>query len=345
MNGLRKTTRANFPFSDRPRRNRHSNERPKAPPKRQDFFLEPLESRLLLSADLLGVPAWVDQGPGPIENGNNVILTLPGQNSPQDGAVHAIAADPSNANRVFIATVNGGLWRSTNATFSRFDGADNDGDGVNDEADETPTWTPLTDQYPSLSFGAIALSPLDPNTLFAGTARTSSGGDGGPLTGMLRSTDGGDTWIAIGGTTFNGQNIERIVPTALGGTLANQVVLTAGGNGIMRSVDGGQTWNQISGTLATSDGLDNNADGTIDELGELNLPGGYFTDVVADPTNTNRFTQRGRARPSYRGEFSSAPMAALVGPWSTRDLPLAAASGPTALSCRCRRPMAKSTRP
>src|SRR6266540_5995296 len=166
MRGLLKAARANFSFSDRPRRNRHSKKTCiKALPKRQDFSLEPLESRLLLSADLLGVPDWVDQGPGPIENGNNVILTLPGQNSPQDGAVHAIAADPSNANRIFIATVNGGLWRSTNATFSRFDGADNDGDGVNDEADETPTWTPLTDQYPSLSFGAIALSPLDPNTL------------------------------------------------------------------------------------------------------------------------------------------------------------------------------------
>src|SRR5262245_59386950 len=37
----------------------------------------------------IGVLDWNEQGPGPIENGNNVIL--PAQNRPQVGAVHAIA--------------------------------------------------------------------------------------------------------------------------------------------------------------------------------------------------------------------------------------------------------------
>ena len=62
MNGLLKTTRANFSVSDRPRRNRP----PKPLPKQQNFLLEPLESRLLLSADLLGTAAstieWVNRG-------------------------------------------------------------------------------------------------------------------------------------------------------------------------------------------------------------------------------------------------------------------------------------------
>ena len=70
MKGLQTTTRANSPFSEAPRRDRSSNRvRAEALPKRQDFVLEPLESRLLLSADLLGPPPiWTDLGPGPITN-------------------------------------------------------------------------------------------------------------------------------------------------------------------------------------------------------------------------------------------------------------------------------------
>jgi hypothetical protein len=58
--------RTNFPFGDRPPRSRYSNlVRTKALPKRQSFLLETLESRLLLSAVLLGPSAtWTDLGPG-----------------------------------------------------------------------------------------------------------------------------------------------------------------------------------------------------------------------------------------------------------------------------------------
>src|SRR5262249_41349509 len=125
MRGLLEATRANFSFSDRRRRNRHSNERPKVLPKRQDFALEPLESRLLLSANLVGVPDWSALGPGAITNASNV--DLDGNSNPngtpirtgdagdiQAGAIEAVAVDRNNAAHVAIGALNGGVWVTGN---------------------------------------------------------------------------------------------------------------------------------------------------------------------------------------------------------------------------------------
>ena len=71
-----------------------------------------LEDRTLPSVTLTGVPNFIPQGPGPIVSGQTEGLT----NNPVTGAVNAIAPDPSNANRVFIGTVNGGIWMTNNAT-------------------------------------------------------------------------------------------------------------------------------------------------------------------------------------------------------------------------------------
>ncbi len=222
-------------------------------PLRRTLVFESLESRLLLSVGLIGVPIWAEQGPGPIHNGNNVIMT----DSPQAGAVEAIAVDPANAARVFIATVDGGVWRTSNATAAN------------------PNWTPLTDQFPSLSMGDIEFSPLDAtnNTLFAGVGRFSNGrGDGGSLTGVLRTADGGDTWAQLGTSTFNGLSIQTVVPTAL--SIAGQQVVLAGtvnNNGLYRSADNGGTWTQISGAFGSG------------------LPLGAVTDIIADSANNMRF--------------------------------------------------------
>ncbi len=211
----------------------------------RSLFLEHLESRVLLAIDLSGVPSWVEQGPGTILNGNNV-EGIPGR--PQAGAVTAMAPDPTNANRLFVASTNGGVWRTTNATAAN------------------PSWTPLTDQFGTLSTSAIAFSPLDAtrNTLYVGTGTTSSGfGDGGPQIGVLKTTDGGNTWSVIG-QSLAGNQINQIIPTALG-TPATQVVLAATNSGIYRSVDGGLTF------------------------GAVPIRAGNVVDMDADPSNPNRF--------------------------------------------------------
>jgi hypothetical protein len=201
----------------------------------------------------LAAPAWVEQGPGPILNGANT-EGMPGPN-PVAGAINAILPSPSSSDIVFVGTVNGGVWKTSNATAA------------------SPTWTPLTDtQLPALSINSLAMSPVNPNTLFAGTGSTSSDAFlGSPGFGVAQSTDGGATWTVLAASTFAGRRIDSIVPTSLA---SGNVVLAAtlfDKGGVYRSTDNGVTFTRISGN------------------GTSGLPDAGVSQLIADPGNSNRF--------------------------------------------------------
>jgi hypothetical protein len=95
-------------------------------------------SAALTPALLAQAAKWVEQGPGPIINGQDVGLTNP--TNPVSGAINAIATVPGDPNTLYVAAVNGGIWKTTNATAA------------------TPTWTPLTDTaLPALSMRSLAI--------------------------------------------------------------------------------------------------------------------------------------------------------------------------------------------
>jgi len=175
---------------------------------------------------------WNEQGPGPTLNGQTE--GLPG--NPVAGAVSSIAVDLVHPGTIYLGTVNGGVWKSTNANTA------------------APSWRPLTDlQLPALSISSIAISPLNANTIFAGTGSTSSDAfEGSPGFGVIRSTDGGATWSILAGATFAGRRIISIAPLArTSGGLAGQVVLAAtlfDGGGVYRSTNGGNSFVRVSGT-------------------------------------------------------------------------------------------------
>ena len=194
---------------------------------------------------------WTAQGPGPTRNGQ-VENILP--NNEVVGAIQTVAAHPTDSNILYVGGVNGGIWRTSNATAA------------------SPNWTPLSDNFPSLSIGALEFDPTDLNhqTLIAGIGRTSSFGRvGGPLTGLFRTTDGGDNWAQISHPLLANQNISGVA--ARGATLLAAANLTFVGinGGLFRSVDGGINWVLVSG-----------ANG---------LPAGGVWDLVGDPGNPNRF--------------------------------------------------------
>jgi hypothetical protein len=216
-----------------------------------------LLAALLVSTAARGSePQWVEQGPGP--------AVVSGAYTEVTGAVNALAPHPTDPNTLYAATVNGGIWRTRDAEAI------------------SPTWVPLTDQWPSLSTTAIVFDPLDAThrTLWAGLGHASSGSPqngppNGPLLGLLRTQDEGATWTELGRSTFSGQTISSILPTTIV-TPTGQVILVTtwwfnGRAGLYRSADGGVTWMQLCGTKADLDGLDNDADGSVDEPNEVQL--------------------------------------------------------------------------
>jgi hypothetical protein len=137
-----------------------------------------------------------------------------------------------------------------------------------------------------LSINSLAISPINPRILFAGTGSTSAfDNDGGPGFGLARSTDGGRTWSVLAEATFAGRRINNIVPTALesgnvvlAATLVDSppgesgfldAVIPAGG--VFRSTDMGNTFIRLSGN------------------GSSGLPDQGVSGLIADPDNSKRF--------------------------------------------------------
>ncbi len=212
----------------------------------------------LMTAPLAAVGGfWVTQGPAPI-TGAQVENVVPGNEAV--GAIHTVIAHPTNPDVLFAGGVNGGIWRTTNAT------------------DSQPNWRRLTDRLPSQSIGALSFDPTDRfnRTLWAGIGRFSSFGRSGmPRIGLLRSRSGGFFWRVIdGGGTLVGKNISGIAPR--GRTIVvsvdNADNFVFAEIGIWRSTDGGASFTQI----AMGDGS------------ATGLPGGVTSDLVGDPNNNDR---------------------------------------------------------
>ena len=192
------------------------------------------------------------QGPAPIENGP----ALASPNNEVDGAIQAVAPHPGNADVIYVGAVNGGIWKTTNATSA------------------SPHWTPLTDYQKSLSIGALKFDPTDSkgNTLIAGVGRFSAyRRAGGPRIGLLLTTDAGTTWRSIdGGGMLKGSNISGVAMrgSTIVATADTADNLTCLHFGMFRSVDGGQNFSLVSKTSGSG------------------LPDGKVFDLAEDPGNS-----------------------------------------------------------
>jgi photosystem II stability/assembly factor-like uncharacterized protein len=148
---------------------------------------------------------------------------------PEDmgGRATSIAVPKGNKKVIYIGTASGGLWKTENT-------------GV--------TWTPLFDEMPTLSIGALAVPDTEPNTIWVGTGEANILRGSLAGTGVYKSTDGGKTFqhMGLAGT----QTIARI---RVHPTNPNIVYVAASGHewtynpdrGVYKTSDGGKTWQKI----------------------------------------------------------------------------------------------------
>ncbi len=178
------------------------------------------------------------------------------------GRITAIALDPSDAtgNKVYLGTTGGGVWSSSNAGTSTVSNI---------------VFNPLTDmvtalggaQDASLSIGALTVQPGETGVILAGTGDPNDILDSYYGAGILRSTDGGETWSLITKTsdaedglseydmsfagegfagfawsTANPQVVVAAVTESYEGDVVDANQPTLNSEGLYYSNDGGATW-------------------------------------------------------------------------------------------------------
>ena len=198
-----------------------------------------------LSPKAVGFPgpaAWTLIGPQGI--GPSTASGSP----PSAGRVSALAVDPTNASIVYLGGAQGGVWKSTDAG---------------------TTWIPKTDSQASLAIGSIAIDPGSCNpapckVIYAGTGEENFSGDSYYGTGILKSSDGGDTWTLIGASSFQNPSGGGARIGAIAIQPSNsQTLLAASTGGVYRSTDAGQTWTRVQGGSAATDVLFDPANGNV----------------------------------------------------------------------------------
>ena len=158
-------------------------------------------------------PKWTFLGPSLIYNGQ----TYGGSRVVVSGRISSISVDPGDHRHVLVGSAAGGVWQT------RDDGA---------------TWSPRTDQMPTLTIGATAFDPSHPRVVYAGT------GEGNWYSrlgqGVLKSRNGGDRWRLVATNPFVGQGFyDLIVDPA-----RSRHLLAATSGGAYECSNGGVTWTQ-----------------------------------------------------------------------------------------------------
>jgi photosystem II stability/assembly factor-like uncharacterized protein len=143
------------------------------------------------------------------------------------GRISDVEIDPKNPNVWYVASASGGLFKTEN---------------------RGNTFTPIFDDYPAYSLGAVKVDPRDSNVVWLGTGENNNQRSVAFGDGIYKSTDAGKTWKRMG--LENSEHIQNIL---IDPRDSKVVYVTAigplwrggGDRGLYKTTDGGATWKQI----------------------------------------------------------------------------------------------------
>ena len=143
------------------------------------------------------------------------------------GRIVDLAVNPKNTSEYYVASANGGVWKTTNA-------------GV--------TYTPVFENEASFSIGCVAIDPTNTNVVWVGSGENNNQRVVGYGDGVYKSEDGGKTWKNVG--LKNSEHIGKIAidpnNTDIVYVAAYGPLWSSGGErGIYKTTDGGKTWKAV----------------------------------------------------------------------------------------------------
>lgn len=158
------------------------------------------------STQALDIANWQFMGP-----------TNPPSNGGDAGRINCIAFHPTNANIMYVGAPSGGLWKTV---------------------DGGSSWFSLTDHLPVIGVSSIVVDYNNPQNVYIAT------GDGDAndtySIGVLKSTDGGQTWNTTGLSLNVTEN--RTVNKIIQHPTDPNTLFAATSYGIFKTTDGGATW-------------------------------------------------------------------------------------------------------
>ena len=154
------------------------------------------------------------------------------------GRTVAAVGVPSRPGVFYIGVNNGGVWRTN---------------------DYGRVWTPIFDDQPTNSVGAIAVSESDPDIVYVGSGEGLQRPDLSTGDGIFKSTDAGKTWTHLGLADaqqvpmliVDPRNPDRVFAAVLGHPYGPNAE-----RGIFRSTDGGRSWQKVLYRDENTGGMD-----------------------------------------------------------------------------------------
>src|SRR5438093_11312341 len=143
------------------------------------------------------------------------------------GRTKAAAGIPDRPGVFYVGACNGGVWKTD---------------------DYGRTWTPIFDDQPTGSIGAIAIAPSNPDILYVGSGEGLQRPDLSTGDGIYKSTDAGKTWRHLG--LRGGRQIPQIVvdprdPDRLFVAVLGSPYGAGPERGLFRSTDGGASFDKV----------------------------------------------------------------------------------------------------